>query len=740
MVPDSTAQATPMAPDNSQAPPIETLDKTTVNVGGTDDNGEMALVAKFTSLTQAPQFLINNFREMELDRKYVSEDSMLLKTQDTVAVNHCLRLQQTSIANIGLTDPQPEVQPTRKVGGIVDPQDDLFAQTAEIWLQHCLKQMNFAPIFDGAIQDAMTNPWSILKINLSTDYYKDPIGRPRFADQQDNVARLLQLKSEFAANSFSENDPLYKEMTDLDNTIRVWMAQRLAEEVKKANVPMVPVMDPMTGQMTIQPDPQDPRQQKAKAIIDGAEIDLLGESEIPYQMNFEINQILPEDFRWAWTDITRTEDILTSSWLAHRIYMRPDDISAKFNIKKQDINGAKLYDERGLYTQRNYLDEEPSRRNPDLEAMQRNDRMAVWELWDRRSSRRYVWVHGMKKFVANDVPQAVGRQWYPFFFIWFNRVTGQVLPLSDVKLLRPLQDEINMLRSHDREARRAAYPILFIPKNTMTEAEKDLYRNRYPFSVIELERADEIAKYIHETQPIPYNGGMFQQGLGMAMMDMQLVAGIPMAAQGATGTGDTATQDAIAAKSAETGTNRRRIQAARCLTDILWYMLEVSLKTFPSEYVAQVCGPQSIWPSMTSEELYTKLSIEVKGGLNGKPDAAKQLDLYKNFAMIAQSMMLPIGPAGGVEILRALLDVMDIRKPVEKFLGMPPQMVMGMQQGGPPGMPQQTPGAPPPAPNEGAGPMGGAPTMENRDIATRGAAAVPNSPMNRLPPGPPAQA
>jgi hypothetical protein len=721
-------------------PPIEQaeLDRTTVNVGGSGDGGEQALVAKFTSLVQAPQFLINSFREMELDRKYVAEESMLLKTQDTVAVNHCLRLQQTSIANIGLTDPQPEVQPTRKVGGIVDPMDDMFAQTAEIWLQHCIKQMKFAPVFDGAIQDAMTNPWSILKVNLSTDYYKDPIGKPRFADQQDNVARLIQLKAEFASGNFTMDDPLGKEMTDLDQTIRIWMAQRLAEEIKQANVPMVPSVDPMTGMPTLIPDPQDPRSQKAKAIIDGQEIDLLGSSEIPYQMNFEVNQILPEDFRWAWTDVTRPEDILSASWLAHRVYMMPDEVSSKFNINKRDINGAKLYDERGLYTQRNYLDEEPSRRNPDIESPQRNNRVAVWEMWDRRSSRRYVWVHGMKKFLANDVPQACGRQWYPFFFLWFNRVTGQVLPLSDTKLMRPLQDEINMLRSHDREARRSAYPVLFIPKNAMTEAEKDLYRNRFPFSVIELERHEEINKALHETQPIPYNAGMFQQGLGMAMMDMQLMAGIPMAAQGATGTGDTATQDAIAAKSAETGINRRRIQAARCLTDILWYMLEVSLKVFPAEYVAQVCGPQTVWPSLTTEELYTKLSIEVKGGLNGKPDAAKQLELYKNFGMIASSLMLPIGPLGAIEILRNLMDAMDIRKPVEK-------MILGAQMMGPAaappgGGPGQSPGSPPEAPNKGAGPSGGAPDMTKRDVATDGAAAVPNSPMNRLPPGPPTQA
>lgn len=719
----------PAAPEQTMIPDNR-LDKT----AAPQTSDEAALVSKFSSLVQAPQFLISAFREMELDRRYVSEDAMLLKTQDTVAVNHTLRLQYTSLANLGLTDPQPQCQPTRKVGGIVDPQEVQFAETAEIFLSHLLKQMEFSKAFDGAVQDAMTNPWAILKINVVSDYYKDPIGAPRFADQQDNVARLISLKEQFAAQTFGEDDPLHKEMTDLDNTIRVWMAQHVADGIKKANVPMVPSIDPMTGQQSLVPDPTDPRVQKAKALIDGQEIDLLGASELPYYMGFAVDQILPEDLRWAWTDITRPEDMTKCSWIAHRVYMTADEIGAKFQVRKDLIAGAHLYDERGLYTQRNYLDQDPSKRNPDLEAPQKNERISVWEMWHRLSGRRYVWAQGMKTFLANDVPQAVGHRWYPFFFIYFNRVTGQVLPLSDVKLLRPLQDEVNTLRSHDREARRAAYPSILIGKGLMTPEEKESYRNRYPFSVIEVERAGEIASAFHETAKVDYNPQLFSTGLNLAMTDMQLMAGIPLAAAGAP-SGVTATESAIASRGFETGTNRRRISVAQTFTDILWYMLEVSLRIFPEEYVKSICGSMAVWPAVTTEELYNRLNVEVKGGLSGKPDAAKQLDLWKNFAAIAQALMLPVN---GVAVLRELLDTMDIRVPVQNFLmipGMMPGMPMpGAPVGGPPGMP----GAPSLNVPGGQGPQGGAPNMADRGPI--GPENIPNGPYNKLPPGPPHQA
>lgn len=126
---------------------------------------------------------------MEDDRNYVAKDAMLLKTQDTVATNHTLRLQYTSLASMGLIDPQCTVQPTRKVGNAVQPQDEQFAQTGELWVNHHAKQMRLAEVFEGAAQDAMTNNWAILKMTLSLDYWKDPIGNPRFGTSRTTLPR-----------------------------------------------------------------------------------------------------------------------------------------------------------------------------------------------------------------------------------------------------------------------------------------------------------------------------------------------------------------------------------------------------------------------------------------------------------------------------------------------------------------------------------------------------------------------
>jgi hypothetical protein len=686
-------------------------------------DAEAALVAKFMSWVQAPQFLIHLYREMESDRKYVSEDCMLLETQDTVAVNHVLRLQYTAMAHAGLTDIAPAIQPARKAGGFVDPQDAAFAETAEIVLDFWLKQMKISEQFEGAMQDASTNPWAILKVTLYEDFYKDPIGKPRFKDLTDKVARWEQFKRDYAMGRFSDGEPMYQEMRDLEKTVRTFIAGQIAEQVAAAQVELVPVTDPMTGAVVLVPNPMDPREQKRVAIIQGQEpVELRGLPELPHYRGFEITQILPEDFRWSWTDITRPEDMPASAWLAHRVYMSPDEVAAEFGIPKKDINGARLLDERGLYTQRNYLDEEPGRRNPDIESSQRNERVAVWEMWDRRSGRRYGFVHGMRRFVYNDVPQAVGKRWHPFFLLYYNRVTGQVLPLSDVKLLRSLQDEVNTIRTHDREARRAAYPTLFVGKNVLTDQEKDNYRNRRPFEVIEVERADELAKYLKETTPVPYNPSLFNTNL--AVFDMQLMAGIPMAASGGTGSGVTATQDAIAQKGFEAGTNRRRTIAVRVIEDIMWYMLEIGLKVFPESYIKQVAGPMAVWPSVTTEELYTRLRVEIKGGMNGKPDRDKLMQTWTSFAGIAQSLGLPVnGPA----VLRELLDAMDVRKDFREFIGFMPPPMGGTPMGGPP----------PAKPGEGAGPDGGAPPMMDRGgPGGPSLGNIPNSPYNQMGPAP----
>lgn len=686
-----------------------------------------ALVAEFSRLVQTPGYLQSAFRQMQKDRKYVSEDCMLLKTADTVAVNHVLRNQILSLAYLGVSDPQPFCQPAKTVGNRVAFPVEKFAETSEIHLSREAQAMDLARKLEGAAQDASTNAFAVLKVTLQADYAKDPLGGARFGDQQEQFHEYMRLRE---LNPDPESADGLK-LKGVEQSLRLFVAGQIEEQIQA--VPMlvpgpVPVTDPMTGQpvldpMTLQPvmteglipDPQDPRAVRRKAILDGQEFDIYGCPEVAHYLGFTCEQILPEDYRWDW-NVTRPEDMLNADWQAHRVFMTPRAIQAKWHIDVKAIPGRVLDGQRQTgHGGSNSTDQDPSLRT-DTEASTVNETVAVWELWNRRLFRRYVFIEGMQTFLEEETPQAVGRRFYPFFFIMYNRVTGQVVAPSDVMLTRHLQDEANMLRSHDREYRRAAFPVVFVPRGLFDKGSREQYRNRKPFDMIEANNAEEISQYIKESSVLTYDPRLCDPS--QAKAEMHEMFGLPRAVSGGESGEDLASALALAKEGMETGVARRRIQLNRIVTDIFQWMEEISLKVFSQDDMVKRCGVDAVWPRLTADELLTTLKIEVKGGLSGQPRAKDRMDLWMNFATIAQGLGLMVN---GPEVLRQLLDAMGIRVDFSRFIA-------------PMGLPMMPPANAPAMPG---GPGGAPPMVDPQRGAPDDLAKVPNHPP--LPQKPPEQ-
>lgn len=707
---------------------------------GTPD--EVKLLTTFQDFVQVPQWIAGAFRQMEADRKYVSEDAFMKTTQDSVAVNYVLRNQYVAQAFLGFVDPKPSVQPRKQVGMNVDPAVDMFGQTMEIHLERVGEEMNFAPQVDGVMQDTMTNGIGWLKITFQRDPMKNPIGQARFGDVQHHAIEYAGLQSAFAAKQFTENDAKYAEMKAQEGTLRQYMAQEMLDQ-QGAGMNYVPApADPASGvpptnpdgSPIMVPDPADPREQKRQAILDGKTVDLLGCPELQAYVGFACDQILPEDMRWDWSCM-RPEDLPQARWIAQRVYMTPQEVASKFQIPLSDLGTASMFTN-GKPEEKIFSDFDPARRAPELESSTRSGTVAVWELWHRGHGRRYVWVQGVQRFLVNEVP-TTGRRFYPFFAFYFNRASGQLLPISDVQMQRSSQDEYNMLRTWDREWKRAAAPVLFIGKGLMNSKEKALYRNRMPFSVIEVERPDEVAAQMKESVTVPYNPQITTSGVMMAERDIQMMAGIPFTAGGTPDSGQTATENVIAKQGMDSNFNRRRTQGAKTISAIYQYIAEISLRIYPEVVIQQRYGPQAVWPYVSTDEMYLNLAIEIKGGVDGEPDAQKKMDLWKNFAGICQQLQLPVN---GPEVLKELLEAVGIRANVNRFIAVPlPGAPMEPGQPGAPGSPPPNAGHPPEAPRpppqtpEQQGPQGaagGAPPMNKPPQQGQ----IPNGPK---PPGAP---
>lgn len=675
---------------------------------------ERALITEFNELVKTPQFLRDAFEQMQEDRAYVAEELIGSKDQDTVIVNQVLKNQQTVVANLGLDDPKASCKVLPQAGGLVDPSMTAMSETMELFLNRMITQTRLPELMEGAAQDAQTNGIAWLKVSVQEDFLKDPVGQNRFNDQQENVAEYLRLQEAKAAGDFNDDSADAQKLKDLDHTLKVWMADRII-----AQPPMIPqtVMDPMTGMPTEQmvPDPTDPRTVRKTAIIDGEELDLLGCPELERYLGFSVDQLLPEDVRWDWS-IKRPEELRRGAWMAYRVYLSKEDIAAKFALEQDEYKSITVYTTDGKKTERRWGILGPDERT-DIEAQQINDRCAVWTLEHRVMGRRYVWVDGVSRFLASEVFQAVGSNPFSLFPVYFNRVSGRALPLSDVRLQRDLQNEYNLLRTHDRQGRRASYPWVALAAGAADQADIDAIEGRAPFQAVMLKKADDVNKYMKEMNGAPYNQGLYDTSKVVA--DMQMVANVPLTGMGVQGEGKVATDLTLANQGMQKANSRRQAQLNRTFSDLLEWMGQVAVKVFPADNIKAMCGMQSVWLALSAEQLSVNFQIEIQGAVSGPPDFAGKMQFWTAFPDIIMKLQSVPGINVG-NVMAKVMALGGISEDIRNFWN--PMMA---QPGGMPNAP--APGGDPNAQGPrgqegGAPPMEGVPSPEN----------LPNNPGNRL--------
>lgn len=721
---ETNALADPAVVDETAAAPV-------VAAAAPDSRSEQALIGQFSTLIETPEFLRVAFERMQSDRDCVA-DMTTEPDEDAVCVNQLLKNQQSVIAHLGIDDPKASCKPMPQVGGVVDPVMSRMAETCEIFLNQQIAKMRMAEVMEGVAQDAQTNGVAWVKVSLQEDFYKDALGGNRFNDQQENVAEYERLKASYAAHDFTEDDADYQRFKDLEGTLKMWMAETILAQ--PAMLPQTTV-DPLTGVPSTQmvPDPQDPREQAKQAIINGETVDVLGCPELERYLGFMLDPILPEDVRWDWA-VSRPEELRKGAWMAYRVFMTKEDIAAKFKLTDEEQARINVYSAKGDKTERRWGVYSPSDR-PSVEVQQINDRCAVWTMEHRVLGRRYVWIDGMKKFLANEVLSAVGENPFSLFPFYFNRVSGHALPVSDVQLQRDLQAEYNMLRTHDRGARRASYPWTALSAGAANQEDLEAIENRKPFQAVMLKKSDDINEHIKDMAGAPYNPGLYDTGKVVA--DMQMVASIPLTGLGVQGEGRVATDLTLANAGMEKATSRRQQLMNRTLTDILQWVAQVAIKVIPAANIQASCGMQAVWLALSAEQLTQNFQIQIKGAVDGPPDFKSEMQFWTAFPdIIAKLSSVP-----GINVLEVLNHVMQlggISEDPRKYYS-PPLMLPGMGAPGTPpggappgGGPPSTGGGGPPQAQGQHGDKGGAPPMQSAPQPN----SLPNNPQARLNHGP----
>lgn len=653
------------------------------------DPKEAALIADYERDLKVPSKLSKWFKAFQRDRDYVNDECMLLDAEDAVGTNHILRNQYLLAATIAARDPQIVWRPGEQIYPDNPPQLDPmtgmvsaptpgeapkylvdFGRTLTIVVKDVLKKNRFRQRLRGAVQDIETNNLVWIKINQQMDVKRDPIGNYRVNDQQNTFALYRYYQQQVASGEISADSAEMERYTELTETVRTYLQAELQDQIQMS--PMAPQLDPMTG---LPAPPPDPRQMQLDALKAGTPIPSSLVPNIPYYVGFTTDFLLPDDVRVDWR-ITRPEDIYDARKLYHRVRMTRKEVGVKFGLTDEQLKQIPCFQKEAKDTNGSNVDVDyESRQN--LDDSSTGAETSVWECWDRDLNYVCVFIPGYKKMLQKYTPTAVWRNWFPFIPALFNRTTGRFVGISSTALQRPAQEEINLFRTHDRHAKKAAFPRILVKKGAFRKGEKLKYQNSRPYQVIELESVDEVKKAIYETQPVAYNGQLYDTS--RAEMDLQKMAGVSTVAGGVTGSSDSATEVVTAQQGVDKLADFKSGMLDDVILDVGTCIADIGLQILPLNTVMAIAGPGAVWPVVDKETIYGRLHLDVTAGSMGAPDTEKRLKFWKEmFGLATAAGMRPKGP----ELLDVVARDSGIYEGLSRYFEVAPMPMPGMDEGG----------------------------------------------------------
>ncbi len=264
----------------------------------------------------------------------------------------------------------------------------------------------------------------------------------------------------------------------------------------------------------------------------------------------------------------------------------------------------------------------------------------VYETYDRKDGLLYVTCEGFPDFLKDPAPPPLPylETFFPYIPLVFNLLEEEsdIYPESDVRLLRPLQREINRKSEAVRQHRIANRPLYAAKEGALEEDDAKSLAGHEAHDVIQIKslaEGQDINKVIQRFEKVGVDPNLYETGTDIAML--QLIVGSQEANLGGTG-GDSATESSIAENSRLTSVASEIDELDDFLSVVARLSGQILLREMSQETVKRVCGPGAIWPELTASELAEEVYLEIEAGSSGRPN--KERDLA-NFERVAPTMV-----------------------------------------------------------------------------------------------------
>lgn len=474
---------------------------------------------------------------------------------------------KTMLPQVYAKDPEYAVSPTP---GVPDDQlaaFKLFCEAAEVLLtQYLVKGAKLKKRAKRSLIAAYTTSVGWWKLAWQEDRNVDPLLTDQMKDIQDNIQHLESLKRDLA--------------------------------------------DPQAG------SDEDLKLAQLQQQLAG----LQSQSELKVARGLVLDFVLSEDVIIVDASVRELADYERAAAIAHRVWLTKDAFKDRFGYA---CSKGKAYIEKpgvGM---------EQSGANVDKTA----DLLCVYEVWDQTSNRVFTVCDGEEGFVRQpQSPEWTSKRWYPFFGLYFNEIDGSFYPLADVTLIEPLVKEYNENRDDFVRDRKEALPLVVVRKGgSLTEADVERIRTRQGGDTILVEGVggQPLTNDIWSGALATLNPDNYSTQPARADIE-QIAGGGGDAARGTVMKAKTATEAEILNQGMRSRSSERQDTMEDLLSEVGTSALQILLRKLTPEEVLEACGPKlaASWPAMSPEQIFTRMTVDVRGGSTGKPNALQEQDRW----------------------------------------------------------------------------------------------------------------
>lgn len=385
-------------------------------------------------------------------------------------------------------------------------------------------------------------------------------------------------------------------------------------------------------------------------------------------------------------------NFLGCDWVAQEYYLSPEQVqeiykidvrkaARAFNVTKDGSAKDAGQQAVAMMSENRGVDRESPDGFPD------NAVVEVHEIYSRKDGLVYTICTGFPDFLQEPAaPDVYTDRFWPWFPLVLNEVYSDehVFPPSDVRLLMPMQREINRSRQALADHRIAAAPKVASSHGVLSDEDKAKLGAAPKRGITHLELAglqpgQKVGDLLQAVEMPGIDPNLYETR--SAIEDVLRSVGTQEANLGGT-SGSTATETSIAESSRMSALSSSADELDDLLTQLARSGGQIILAQFQKATIEQIVGPGAVWPDTvrTREEIAKEIWLEVEAGSSGRPNQAQEV---QNASQIFPLLMqIPgLNPEFlARDLLRRYDDRLDL---TEAFsLGAPSIQSMGRPQAG----------------------------------------------------------